>query len=168
MGKKKNTKTGLFLGIIIFGSLGVFLLFPWVQSIRMVHAGKTWSSVSGTVVSSGVKQVLDSTDKKGRKNFSYRAIVKYSYKVEGQNYISSRITFGDYGTNTPGHGASIVANYPEGKRVRVYYNPDAPMHSVLERRTGVGNIIPILVGILLLLVSFLMLGALIHKLLTAN
>jgi len=164
LAKKQNTKTGLFFGTIIFGGLGIFFLFTWVQNLQMARSSKSWPAVQGTVVSSNVVRVLDSTDKNGKRHYSYKGLVKYSYRVEGQNHISTRISFGDYSTSSAGHGERIVANYPGGKEVRVYYDPDFPVHAVLERRAGFGNFIPALVGFLFLLGGIVLLFTFFAKL----
>lgn len=168
MTKKQNTKTGLFFGAIIFGGLGIFLLFTWVQNLQMARSSKSWPAVQGVVVSSNVVRVLDSTDKKGKRHYSYKGLVKYSYSVEGQNYLSSRISFGDYSTSSPDHAERIVANYPEGKKVRVYYDPNFPVHAVLERSAGFGNFIRVLIGFLFLLGGIVLLFTFFAKLFTGR
>ncbi|NOZ13160.1 MAG: DUF3592 domain-containing protein [Acidobacteria bacterium] len=156
--KNQNSKTGLFIGALIFGGLGIFLLFGWVQNLQMAHASKSWPSVQGTVVSSRVVRIQELTDKKKKRpQYSYKPLVKYSYSVEGQGYLSSRISFGDYYTNKRDHARHIVAAYPAGKTVRVYYDPEAPMHSVLERKAGLGNKLHLLLGFLFVLGGFLLL-----------
>jgi hypothetical protein len=166
--KKQNTKTGLFFGTIIFGGLGIFLLFTWVQNLQMARSSKSWPAVQGTVVSSKVVRVLDSTDKNGKRHYIYKGLVKYSYTVEGQNHLSTRISFGDYSTSRAGHAEKIVANYPIGKQVRVYYDPDFPVQAVLERKAGFGHFIPALVGFLFLLGGIAMLFAFFAKLFTGR
>jgi len=166
--KKKNTKVGLFIGTIIFGGLGILLMFSWIQSMQMARASKSWPSVSGKITSSKVMKVLESTDKKGKKHYTYPAQIKYNYTVEGQNHVGSRISFGDYSSNTPGHAEGIVKNYPAEKNVRVYYDPDFPVQAVLERRVGFGNFITVIVGILFVLGGLTLLFAFFVKLFTGR
>jgi len=168
LAKKQNTKTGLFIGTIIFGGLGIFLMLTWVHNLQMARSSKSWPAVQGAVVSSRVVQVLDSTDKKGKRHYSYKGLVKYSYSVEGQNYLSARISFGDYSTSSPDHAEKIVANYPVGKQVRVYYNPDSPVQAVLERSAGFGNFLQALVGFLFLLGGIVLLFTFFAKLFTGR
>ena len=154
---KQNIKTGLFIGTIIFGALGVFLLFSWVQNLQMARASKSWPSVQGTVASSDAVQVLESTDKDGKHHYSYPAVVRYNYSVEGQDHTGSRISFGDHSSTRKRHVQEIVKKYPAGKQVKVYYDPDFPVQAVLERRAGFGNFITVPVGFVFLLGGIAML-----------
>ncbi|RLE23705.1 MAG: hypothetical protein DRJ08_02130 [Acidobacteria bacterium] len=166
--KNQNSKTGLFLGALIFGGLGIFLLFSSIQNLKMVHASKSWPHVQGAVVSSNVVRVLKSTDKKGKRHYSYKGDVRYNYRVEGQEYLSGRISFGDYSTNTPAHAQEVVAEYPVGKKVQVYFDPDAPMHSVLERKAGFTSFLYVGLGLLFALGGLALLFLFFVKLFTGR
>ncbi len=157
MAKKQKTITGLFIGTIIFGGLGVFLLFPWLQNLQMARASKSWPSVQGRVASSDVVQVLESTDKDGKCHYSYPAVVTYNYSVEGQNHTGSRISFGGHSYTRKDHVQEVVKKYPAGKQVRVYYDPDFPVQAVLERRAGFGNFVTVPAGFVFLLGGIAML-----------
>jgi hypothetical protein len=63
-------------------------------------------------------------------------MVVYEYKVNGIKYISNRVRVQD--ASGPTMGGALYANpllkrYPKGKTVPVYYNPQNPKESALER-----------------------------------
>lgn len=57
----------------------------------------------------------------------------YTYSVGGQPYVSSRVSPGMEvgGTSAPG----VIAKYPVGSQVKVYYNLQNPSEAVLEINT---------------------------------
>lgn len=59
-------------------------------------------------------------------------VVMYQYRVNGTDYQSRKISPGmEWG----GSGApAVVARYPTGSQVSVYYNPDNPTEALLERK----------------------------------
>ena len=60
--------------------------------------------------------------------------VRYEYEVAGTPYTSSNISFeSQLAGNKRRAIEAIVARYPEGQRVTVYYNPERPKTAVLER-----------------------------------
>jgi hypothetical protein len=125
--RKKKPPAALIAGIIIsvvgFGLIGMLT--------RDIYGGvmsKTWPSVSGSVQSSQVHQVT-----KKIKHHRYKADIRYAYKVEGKSYSSRRIDFSTsnrYLSRSEAEG--IVAKYPRGSEVRVFYKQGDPEEAVLE------------------------------------
>ena len=63
-------------------------------------------------------------------------MVVYEYEVDGTKYISNRVRVQD--ASGPTMGGPLYANpllkrYPKGAAVTVYYNPENPRESALER-----------------------------------
>jgi len=98
-----------------------------------------WPSVSGTIVSSGIRETTEwkrKGIKTGRDRTLYLPNVLYNYEVQGNKYRSYRVFFeGAEDYFDPGNAREIVSRYPSGKKVSVYYNPENPQFAVLE--TGV-------------------------------
>jgi hypothetical protein len=62
--------------------------------------------------------------------------INYSYKVNSKTYQSNVIAAGGY--DVGGSGApKVVAKYPAGSQVTVYYNPQNPQEAVLEKKSPV-------------------------------
>ena len=78
------------------------------------------------------------------------AKISYEYTVGGKRYVSSKISFSVFTTNP----RQVVARYPKGKTVRVYYHPEKPNQAVLVPGAAPANYAPyIFAGV------FIMLGA---------
>ncbi len=104
----------IFLGIIYFMR-------------RRMAVVSTWPSTMGTVITSFLEQRSDSEG--GTTNYP---VVQYSYQVGGQTYQSSKRA---PGMEVGGTGAgSVVARYPAGAQVMVFYDPQNPSDAVLERK----------------------------------
>jgi len=104
---------GVFLGIIFF-------------TRRKVTQASNWSSTMGTVLSSTIEWHRRSEGG----SVAYPS-VQYSYQVMGQMLQGSKIM---PGPPVGGSGAKkVVARYPAGAQVMVYYDPNNPSDAVLER-----------------------------------
>ena len=112
----------LLLGLILLIGGGIFGV---TATDRLVTASATthWPAVSGTVTSA---EVIGDR--------AYRPLVKYDYNVDGSPYS------GESDLEIPGFGnqskrldvaQKLVAEYPVGTSVPVYYNPDNPAESRL-------------------------------------
>lgn len=104
----------IFLGIIFFMR-------------RRMAVVSTWPSTMGTVINSFLE--ARSSSEGGTTNYP---VVQYSYQVSGQTYQSSKRA---PGMEVGGTGAgSVVAKYPVGAQVVVFYDPQNPSDAVLERK----------------------------------
>ena len=74
-------------------------------------------------------------------------LVKVHVDVEGKDYTSTRVSFGQYQSSNRGHAAGIVQKYPKGKKVDVHYDPASPGTAVLEPGVGGGAYIALLIGV---------------------
>ena len=95
-----------------------------VRQMSRAEASRNWFTTNGQVVYSSVHQESDGP-------YSV-PVVKYRYRVEGQEYESSRIRFTWTGESTyPWTASKVVNKYSVSKTVRVYYNPKNPSVAVL-------------------------------------
>ncbi len=60
-----------------------------------------------------------------------KPILRYQYDVGGQTYVGFRASFSGYGVSRAAMEA-VVKPYPQGSRVRVFYNPRNPASAVLD------------------------------------
>lgn len=85
-----------------------------------------WEPVDGVVKSSGV-----STSTDGEGGTTYCLYVSYQYTVDGKTYDGDRVSYSaENSCNSWSKNADD--DYPEGKGITVYYDPDNPRESVLE------------------------------------
>ena len=104
----------VFLGIIFFTS-------------RRMATVSQWPSTMGTVVASRIEHRHSSDIG----TVEYPS-VQYSYQVSGQSYQGTKIA---PGMEVGGTGArKVVARYPAGAQVMVFYNPQNPSDAVIERK----------------------------------
>ncbi len=59
-------------------------------------------------------------------------LVRYRYDIGGVLYHSTRVSFRKLGLGSRREAHAVVADYPPGREVRVYYDPDHPGSSALE------------------------------------
>ncbi|HLO32918.1 MAG TPA: DUF3592 domain-containing protein [Anaerolineales bacterium] len=119
----------LTIGIIGFVFLilnAIFLAILFFMRRKMAAVGQ-WPSTMGSVVMSKIEQ-RSSTEG----GYTDYPSVQYSYQVGGQAYQSYKLA---PGPEVGGTGAGkIVARYPPGAQVMVFYNPQNPSDAVLERK----------------------------------
>jgi hypothetical protein len=114
--KKKHL--GVFL--IAFGMLALVL---FLFSFRNCKATSAWPSTTGKILSSQVKE--DSADD------TATARVQYEYIVDEEIFTSKTIRAFGIGKFNFAEPASRVKDFPVGKEVTVYYNPENHSQSVL-------------------------------------
>ena len=121
--------------LITIGAIGLFFLTLnaiFLASIflmrRRMAAVSQWPSTMGTVQTSYLERRHSSSDS-GSTNYP---VVQYSYHVGGQAYQSTKLA---PGPEVGGTGAGkVVARYPAGAKVMVFYNPQNPADAVLETK----------------------------------
>jgi hypothetical protein len=102
----------IFLGIIFF-------------TRRKVAQAGSWPSTMGMVTLSTIEM------RRGSEGSSAYPVVHYSYQVMGQPLQGHKVM---PGPDVGGSGAhKVVARYPIGAQVMVYYNPENPSEALLER-----------------------------------
>jgi hypothetical protein len=125
-----NTELLLIVGIIgfVFFILNVVFLGILFFMRRRMATVSRWPSTMGTVNASYLERRHSSSDS-GSTNYP---VVQYSYQVSGQAHQGVKIA---PGPEVGGTGAGkVVARYPAGAQVMVFYNPQNPADAVLETR----------------------------------
>lgn len=102
-------------------------------SVRPVLRGlrtSLWPATQGVVVSSGY-----STRENSDASRQWEVSVLYCYQVAGRSFVGSTVRIGG-GPSYPTSGTATcraASQWPEGKRVTVFYNPTSPGEAVLCR-----------------------------------
>lgn len=124
-----NTTLLLTVGIISFVLVILnvaFLAIIFFMRRRMAVVSQ-WPSTMGSVMMSTIE--LRSSGDGGTSEYP---VVQYSYQVGGQAYQSMKLA---PGPEVGGSGArNVVARYPAGAQVMVFYNPQNPSDAVLEKK----------------------------------
>jgi hypothetical protein len=98
---------------------------------RRMEASKAWIKSDGDIIVSEAKIPLSHTSDD---QDDVDAIIRYSYRVGSQTQESDCIKFGGGAMMSRGLAEALVARYPVGARVDVYYDPHDPKSAVLEPR----------------------------------
>ena len=135
----------IIIGIIAF-LYGLYCLF------RM-FAFRKWESTGGTVL-----ECYKTTRRENFQTFE-DAEIKYEYEVDGKTYRSSVIkASGDISGDAKKKGVSeidnLIAKYPAGGSVTVYYNPSIPKMACLEQGGGEAMFICLVFGPIAVLVGY--------------
>jgi hypothetical protein len=124
-----TTEFFLIIGAISFFFLVLNVIFLGILFFmrRRMAAVRQWPSTMGTVHASHLER--RSSSEGGYTNYP---VVQYSYQVGGQAYQGMKIA---PGPEVGGTGAGkVIARYPAGAQVMVFYNPQKPSDAVLETK----------------------------------
>jgi hypothetical protein len=110
--------------VLIFNVIFLAVLFFMRRKMQQVS---TWSSTMGTVLMSTIERRSSSEG-----GYTDYPVVQYSYQINGQAYQSYKLA---PGPEVGGSGArKVVAKYPSGAQVMVFYDPQNPSDAVLEKK----------------------------------
>lgn len=111
--------------LLIFAAL----LFSLVRHRGRMEAAQGWTRTEGVITASKVDQPPEhfSDDLNDAK-----PIVRYRYRVGGQDFDGDRIAIGGQALTTRVLAGRLAGRYPVGAHVDVYVDPGNPSESVLE------------------------------------
>jgi len=142
---------GLVVFLLCFGGSGGYVLFLSLSDKKKAGASQNWRSVPGKIVSSQIQTVTHQTSD-GPSSY-LRLDAEYEYSVDGYPYVNNKHTPGRIPKSIPYRKATEVANrYAVGAVVPVYYNPQNPQESCLEREAPLSNL-TLVIGIILLSIA---------------
>ena len=121
----------LWVGLI---GLGVFLL--GVFKVRKLRASQSWAIAMGTMVESSVQESFNRGSDDLPDSWSYTPLVRYQFQAQGQAIIGDRLGFDRKSYSKKPDAQAVVARYPLGAQVNVFFDPAKPADSVLQRASG--------------------------------
>lgn len=149
--------------MLIFTGLGALLVVVGliVFLIRRRSAAKqasslAWPSCQGQVTRAVVQSSRDKDD-----HVTYSAAIAYAYAVNGQSLSGDRVAWGGRSSSSNAREAeAMVARYPVGSAVQVYYNPERPGEAVLEpaAKGGLRTLMIVAVSFVVVGVIFIAIG----------
>lgn len=141
---------GVLLLFTIFwcGITGVFVGFIAHSFWRAAYAQHHYLPAEGTVLSSKVNSYS------GNKGTTYSFGIRYRYTVDGALFEGDRYTFGS-GSSSDGRrrATELVHQHHAGSPIIVYYDPNRPEESVINRAVD-----PMVYFMLLFLQPFILVG----------
>ena len=129
-GRVPAAMVAVMLGLVVAAPV-LAAPFVWFhrRSAAKAKAAEGWPQVMGQVETSFMSQVA-----------AWPApIVTYRYEVDGRRYHRSRVRFGGTGGMNPTDAEQLLAGYPKGAEVPVYYDPQRPGRSVLLHGEAAAN-----------------------------
>lgn len=98
-----------------------------IEVLRFGDASLSWPSVTGRIEDSSL------VSEEAESGSLTRAVIEYSYTVNGATYRSTRIGFGDFGAGPGTHAEELVSKYPKNAEVSVYYLVSDPKVATLRQ-----------------------------------
>ena len=114
------------------------LLFGAWQIYRGI-ASTSWPAADGRVVYSHA-----------RTGSAYETMLWYEYFIDQRRYLASNYRNGGNASPFRSVAENAAKRYPEGRAVKVYYNPANPAEALLEPGVWWGNFVAPIVGAILL------------------
>ena len=114
--------------VLLFAA--IYLSFPAVKILLFAEQSRSWPVINGQVASSEVESLWASREDGVMQ--AYMPRVWYAYYLDGQNYISDQMFPGQGWMPFRYEAQSVAARYPQGAKVKIYYDPACPASSVLE------------------------------------
>jgi hypothetical protein len=134
-----RTTTEFWLLMVGWLGLGIAALAAYGAVRTSMLAGRSarWPSVTGTIVSSQLEEYQDSDFMRRAtpeaSTAMYGADIRYRYQVGPTRYEGGSVGWGGgVDSNHSDASEAIVARYPVGRRIKVFYDPKDPAMAVLE------------------------------------
>ncbi len=138
----------VILGIGLAG-FGVLFVVTAIRAKKASQATQAWTTSIGRVISTKLNRHTSYSHDGPRT--SYEPVVEYEYSVMGSPYRGQRVAFGA-DTFSRQHAQQVLDRYPQGSQVNVYYDPNQPVESVLER-SAKGTAAFSIVGLIFIIVG---------------
>ena len=115
--------------LIFLVGFGIFFYRRYQQGNAARASAQSWPSTAGIVLTSSVQV------RRSNRSRSEYPVVVYQYGVNGKSYQGQRVKASDkfISVRISGEAQTTVARYPAGSRVTVYYDPNNPSESALEK-----------------------------------
>lgn len=128
---------------------GVAMIWFGHRTRARAKASAGWPKVTGTVTAARVEHRRRS---KGGSRFV--PTLQYTYDVGGQRHTGTRLAFADTERVTEAAAQQVIAPYPVGGAVAVFYDPADPSVSTLSASME-GTMILVLMGWFFAIISLL-------------
>ena len=125
-----ETREGLKGPLFALFALGVCMGPLGFWYLRKALVSRRWPATDGKIVDSTVSSV---TRYRSRTYVVYVPTVKYTYEVDGEQFVNDTVGHGGWNSNKIAKAKAVCERYPIDDAVKVYYNPKRPATSVLER-----------------------------------
>ena len=84
----------------------------------------------------------------------FSAGISYTYTVDEMLLEGTRVTFGDFSSSDRTHALELLPRYGIGQNVAVYFDPEQPTASVLERTMGANWLFIFIPALFIIIIIF--------------
>lgn len=137
---------GLFFMVIG----GVFIV-SGARSRKQAESAQEWPSAAGRILSTDIHERVQSAGETGPRR-TYEPVVEYEFSLMGAPMRGNRLSFGHKRFNTRRKAEAVLGQYQPGAIITVYYDPQDPSQSVLEREAS-GSMTYLVMGIIFLVLG---------------
>ncbi|RMG15009.1 MAG: DUF3592 domain-containing protein [Deltaproteobacteria bacterium] len=137
------------LVLVAVGLVGLVLMVRQGAELYRGLAARAWPQAEGVVLESGVRRHGSAGTRGGT---TYEPWVRYRYTAGGRSWTGTRIWRVGQGS-TLAWARGVAAEYPAGRRVRVYYDPEDPSASLLRPGLGGGALVGFFTGLVFFLLA---------------
>lgn len=137
--------TGAKIVVGFFAACVALVLVAVIVKTIELRRVRRWPSVMGRIESSRPGFALSRMDDHEMPRNERIADIRYTFEVAGRSFQGKRVTLAE--KTAESEVAGLLARYPTGKIVTVFYDPADPTNAVLEREMPKG----VLAGCLTLL-----------------
>ncbi|MPQ45718.1 DUF3592 domain-containing protein [Marinifilum sp. N1E240] len=127
MEHRQNSPIGLFIFALVF-IVGGWLFYKNISEsiVKEAEDSKTWPSVEGVISYSDLRRSISDGDE------MFAVDLEYNYFVKGAKHAGNRISAIDGSSSNKSGVIRDLQEYPVGKKVMVFYDPEIPSISLLK------------------------------------
>ncbi|MDD2804188.1 MAG: DUF3592 domain-containing protein [Elusimicrobiales bacterium] len=131
-----NDAWGYYFAALFLGVMGLIFLNDFRYALA---AQQRWTEAAGRVTENKV------TVRRSRRSTSYSSYISYTYNAGGTLYGAGPVELYKHKLYFSEGGAweDLENNFPEGKSIDVYYNPENPGQSSLGLAGAPGAAVPV-------------------------
>lgn len=115
---------------LLYLAFGILALLYGGSLLKQRRRTRSWPTVTGQMLERKVEPSPGGrAGRLGPPAFSYEALVKYSYRVEGREYTNDKLYHTGWVANTKENREELLATLPDS--IEVHYDPAKPEDSCL-------------------------------------
>mgnify|MGYP000506393548 CR=1 FL=1 len=151
--------TGFGVVFIILGAVvSILAIINIVKGIR----SNDWPSVEGKLLSIGNHSIKGVLSERILGDEAYlmagtKIKLSYKYNVEGIDYQGKRFSFADTTIRSASALRLILDEYQNNKTVNIYFQPENPSNSVLQRGIAISNFTALIPSLLFIALGVIVL-----------
>ena len=149
---ERKGKRFLFVFGLVFTLVGAGISTVSFRTFLKQQDAAKWIGVDAVVLNSAVRSNSDSD------GTTYYPYVAYSYTYEGRDYEGDRYDFWKVSSSGYSGKAAVVAQYPKGRKFKIFIDPIHPEESVINPKGGMLMLLPLLLPLVFLVVGLLIMG----------